>query len=311
MHRVIQDILHRYPFFKTYLRQVRATLTRLHGKSRKCAYRIFKPSPPEIIDGSSYRFLTTESFADTDLATLVNECVQTATSLGVNRIWNDHIYWGGGIIGQYNLFDAYILCGLVNKFQIKSVIECAPYMGWSTLLIQVSLPSNNVFHVSFDTGDFEEKIRSTVSRWTALRSNYMFVRGDFRETANEYSALLPKADLLFLDADHSADFARWYLEEFNILERLKPGALVQIHDIYPEDAVPVLPGYDFSESLIVTEWLRTRHSDWDVISTYELMRRLDIRKLFSSSQRELFLDWPIGGFSPGTNCALWLRRKAR
>jgi hypothetical protein len=74
--------------------------------------------------------------------------------------------------------------------------------------------------------------------------------GDVRAARN----LLPSAiDYLFIDAAHTARFARWYVD--SLLECLNAGTPVSVHDVYHHRRAG-----RFSEGRVVLDWLARRHN---------------------------------------------------
>ncbi|HEX9611804.1 MAG TPA: class I SAM-dependent methyltransferase [Gemmatimonadales bacterium] len=83
-------------------------------------------------------------------------------------------------------------------------------------------------------------------RWT-------FVRGD---VTRRLDRLPPKIDYLFLDCAHSAEFARWYIDE--LFPRLAPGTPVSVHDIFHHAE----PTERFGEARVLGDWLVERRVDY-------------------------------------------------
>jgi hypothetical protein len=72
--------------------------------------------------------------------------------------------------------------------------------------------------------------------------------GDVRNTI---AAIPPDVGYLFLDAAHTAEFARWYLED--LFPRLRAGTPVGVHDIFRGPDLPQM-----EESVVLLEWLERR-----------------------------------------------------
>jgi predicted O-methyltransferase YrrM len=124
----------------------------------------------------------------------------------------------------------------------KSVVELGALDGWSTTWILKALRDNGSGHLhSFDLIDKARRnVPSSLAggRWT-------FVPGDVRDTTHAFPA---EIDYLFVDAAHTARFARWYLAE--VFPRLRPGTPVSVHDVFHHSHP--LPG---SEGAVVLKWL--------------------------------------------------------
>lgn len=125
------------------------------------------------------------------------------------------------------------------------VLEIAPYYGWSTTWLLQALRDNGTGRLhSYDLVDY--------SRWTVppelARDRWLFTQGDIRDSLDR----LPRdVGYLFLDAAHTAEFARWYVEA--LFPRLAPGTLVGVHDIFRGPDLPPM-----EESIVLLEWLERR-----------------------------------------------------
>lgn len=144
---------------------------------------------------------------------------------------------------QFDDIEAEVTYLLVRAFRPATVVEIAPDRGWSTTWLLAALRDNGAGHLhSYDVFDYSTRAvpRELASgRWT-------FTLGDVTQPPNR---LPPAIDYLFLDASHSAPFARWYLAE--LVPRLGPGTTVGIHDIFP----PAERLDRFGEAGVVRDWL--------------------------------------------------------
>jgi predicted O-methyltransferase YrrM len=131
----------------------------------------------------------------------------------------------------------------VRECQPESVVEIGSLHGWSTTWILRALRDNGFGRLwTFDIVDGAWRHVPTDlagGRWT-------FVPGDVRDTLNRVDI-----DYLFIDAAHTARFARWYLAE--VMPRLRPGTPVSVHDVFHR-ARP-LP---FTEGSVALKWLASR-----------------------------------------------------
>ena len=132
---------------------------------------------------------------------------------------------------------------LIREFKPESIVEIAPCGGWSSTWLLNALKDNGFGNLySYDLIDLATKIvPSDLSkeRWT-------FIQGDITENLNK---LPSKIDYLFLDADHTADFARWYI--CKLFPMLNPGVPVSIHDVFYREHPP--SGF---EGGVVVGWLQ-------------------------------------------------------
>jgi predicted O-methyltransferase YrrM len=267
----------------------------MRGLVRRALYKRRVSNLETVEFAEDRRPITTPQFAGQRTQELLQHCITSCDKERIRKVWNDHTAFGGAIVGAIDLFDIHILCGLIKTFNVKRIMECSPNYGWSTTFIQMALPEESD-HRSFDIDNYKKTIRRNVARHTHLK-NWLFVEGDFRKTVVAHLDFLKELDLLFIDSDHSASFAAWYLEEAKFIERVKPGTLIHIHDVYPLGLEPA----GFSESPYVLHWLERHRDQYDVISNYEMSRCREIQSKFPI---DLFLGH--GGVQ-ATNPTLWLR----
>jgi len=136
---------------------------------------------------------------------------------------------------------------LLRHHRPATVMELGTFHGWSTNWLLRALRDND--HGQLHSFDQVDHVLRNVP--AALADRWTFVPGDVRET-------LPKVPTdvgyLFVDADHGARFARWYLAE--LFPLMPAGIPVSVHD--------VLPGRrprPWSEGSVVTAWLREQGID--------------------------------------------------
>jgi predicted O-methyltransferase YrrM len=135
----------------------------------------------------------------------------------------------------------------IRALRPEVVVELGSFRGWSTTWILRALRDNGAGSlISFDLLTDAERFvpAELAARWT-------LVPGDVRR---HLAAMPTRIDYLFVDADHGADFARWYLTE--LLPRVHGG--VSVHDIYHRRD----PSRDEGEAAVVLEWLRRRGIAW-------------------------------------------------
>lgn len=176
---------------------------------------------------------------------------------------------------------------LLREFRPQTVVEIAPDGGWSTSWQLAALRDNGCGRLySYDLFDHCTR---TVPRELA-DGRWTFSQGDI---TRQLQQLPPRIDYLFMDCDHSAQFARWYLRE--LFPRLSPGTPISIHDIFPDS---------LGESQVVREWLAARRVPHfttapavapDVYAQLmEVKRELGLDEPIHSSRRNpmVFLRWP-------------------
>lgn len=128
----------------------------------------------------------------------------------------------------------------------QTVVEVSPCGGWSTSWILQALADNGQGNLhSFDIVDFAPKNVPT----QLPRNRWQFHLGDVTKNVDK----IPEGiDYLFVDSDHSSEFADWYIE--NLFPKLGPGAMVSVHDVY-HTAEP--DGY-FPEGKTIVDWLAAK-----------------------------------------------------
>ncbi|GAB1639852.1 class I SAM-dependent methyltransferase [Krasilnikovia sp. MM14-A1259] len=134
---------------------------------------------------------------------------------------------------------------LVRDVRPSLVAEIGTFYGWSTTWLLRALRDNGAGRLH--SYDIVDHVRRTVpadlaaGRWT-------FHQGDVRQDGQ----LRPSTvDYLFIDAAHTARFARWYTAQ--VLPHVRPGVPVSVHDVHQR--LQVGP---FSEGPVVLGWLRDR-----------------------------------------------------
>src|SRR6266540_3945006 len=131
----------------------------------------------------------------------------------------------------------------VREVRPATVVEIGAFHGWSTTWILRALRDNGAGHLT--TFDLVDPATRTVpaalseERWT-------FVHGDVRRQLHR---LPPRPGYVFVDAAHTAGFARWYTRR--LLPRLADGTPVSVHDVY-HGRRP----WPVSEGSVVLAWLR-------------------------------------------------------
>jgi len=133
---------------------------------------------------------------------------------------------------------------LVRAHRPAVVAEIGTFHGWSTTWLLRALRDNGTGELhSYDLVDHARRSvpgELSAGRWT-------FHHGDVRASAVDPAAL----DYLFVDAAHTAPFARWYTQA--LFGGVLPGTPVSVHDVYHRRR----PGR-FSEGRVVLDWLAAR-----------------------------------------------------
>ncbi|MGW2522381.1 class I SAM-dependent methyltransferase [Streptomyces sp. NPDC001617] len=125
---------------------------------------------------------------------------------------------------QLDDIEAEITYLLLREARLETVVEIGTFHGWSTTWILQALKDNGTGHLySYDIVDHVARNvpeQLSTGRWT-------FTQGDARENLEK---IPDTADFLFIDAAHSASFARWYIQ--HLLPRMRPGIPVCVHDVF-------------------------------------------------------------------------------
>lgn len=180
---------------------------------------------------------------------------------------------------------------LIRDRKPKVIVEMSPNTGWSTTWILQALRDNTAGGQlwSYDLHDTSTKLVPpdlAAGRWH-------FVLGDAQQTTMK----APEFDYLFIDSDHTASFARWYVEA--LLPRVRAGVVVSIHDVF-HYAQPS------EEGAVVCEWLKARGIGyWSIApaaTPSEEMAR------FLHERRKLGPDFQYQVHTSATNSMLFFER---
>ncbi|MEP7000606.1 MAG: class I SAM-dependent methyltransferase [bacterium] len=140
---------------------------------------------------------------------------------------------------------------LLREQRPARVIEIGASGGWSTSWILHALRDNGTGSLhSYDIVDYALGNLPT----DLADGRWHFHVGDVRR-----ADLTEPIDYLFIDCDHSREFAEWYLAE--LLPTLRPGTPISIHDIFHPDYVSRLwnaTNNKMGEVSVIRRWLRER-----------------------------------------------------
>jgi predicted O-methyltransferase YrrM len=177
-------------------------------------------------------------------------------------------------------FDSELTYLFLRAIQPDTVVEISPAGGWSTSWILSALRDNHRGALySFDLMD-----DSTRTLPSSLRvGRWYFTQGDVKKKA---AALPPRIDYLFLDSDHSHEFAEWYLKA--VFPRLSSRALVSVDDVF-RDWAEDSPS-DFLEAQVVLRWLALSRTEYFTVSRHHAR---DVWNFISELRKELCLEGPI------------------
>jgi predicted O-methyltransferase YrrM len=139
-----------------------------------------------------------------------------------------------------------ILYLLLRAERPESVVEISPFHGWSTCWLLSALRDNGRGRLtSFDLIDAS---RANVPQDLAA-DRWELVLGD---VANQVDRLPARIDFLWLDSDHSAEFADWYIA--TVFPRVHAQAVIAVDDVFHHAD----PGAFDGEGRVVVAWLQQR-----------------------------------------------------
>lgn len=187
---------------------------------------------------------------------------------------------------QFDDIEAEITYLFIREFRPEKIVEISPCGGWSTSWILNALKDNKSGQLwSFDLIDDSTKVLPE-----SLKDRWHFIKGDIKENVNK---LPKKIDYLFLDSEHSAEFAKWYIRR--IFPLLQKRALVSVHDVFSR----VKPS---DEGRVVINWLRQRNIKYFTVSP---AREIVNYNRIISKKKELGIDSLINRFT--VNSSIFLK----
>ncbi len=114
---------------------------------------------------------------------------------------------------------------LIRETEPEIVVEISPGRGWSTSWILRALHANDkgICH-SFEMVE-ENIVQAGRNLPDSLQTRWKWTVGPVQ---NRFREVPPLIEYLFIDSDHSASFARWYIE--NLFPRVR--GVVSVHDVF-------------------------------------------------------------------------------
>jgi len=174
--------------------------------------------------------------------------------------------------GAYHKEERRILYMMVRHVAPELVVEFSPKHGLSTAHMALALQHNgrgSVLSFEWDYGRVRRAYQN-LKRY-GLSHRVEFILGDVRVELSR--ALERRAgaagkglEFVFIDSDHGAEFARWYLGA--LFPYVRGGGLVHIHDIVTDPLSPrgELPFSPNGEELEVRRFLGVRRDDYAWLS---------------------------------------------
>ncbi|MFG2825913.1 class I SAM-dependent methyltransferase [Streptomyces sp. NPDC048434] len=149
---------------------------------------------------------------------------------------------GKSMKAQLDDYEAEITYLLLRELRPDVVTEIGTFYGWSTRWILSALRDNGNGHLhSFDIVD--NVVRNVPAELAGER--WTFTMGDVRENLAKIPA---RTDYLFIDADHGARFAHWYID--NLFPAVPAGTPTSVHDVFHGRRPKPL-----SEGSVIVKWL--------------------------------------------------------
>jgi predicted O-methyltransferase YrrM len=136
-------------------------------------------------------------------------------------------------VGQYDWFAGQVLYALVRAVAPRTMIEFSTSSGYSTTFSALALRRNG--RGRLHTVDIDTRAQEAAAAWLSRNE----VRSCVEMHAGDCRAVVPRllrddVDIMFIDTLHSFEIAEWYFE--SVIPRLRPDALVHIHDVMPPEA---------------------------------------------------------------------------
>ncbi len=135
---------------------------------------------------------------------------------------------------------------LIREFKPKNIVEISPCGGWSTTWILNALKDNGFGRLySYDLVDDSTKVipkELSKGRW-------VFIKGDIKRNKKKLPANI---DYLFIDAEHTKEFSKWYTKE--LFPLLRKDILVSVHDVFHTND----PSGKYTEGKVVIDWLKQK-----------------------------------------------------
>jgi len=135
---------------------------------------------------------------------------------------------------QYDDIEAELTFLFLLHIKPKNIIEFSPFCGYSTSIILDALTINNN-NATLSSFDIIDNCSTMINRLNYDKAKWNFELGDVTQKFRNWN--LQTIDYLFIDSDHSKDFAISYIN--NLLRPLlkkcqddKKHVLVSVHDIF-------------------------------------------------------------------------------
>lgn len=175
---------------------------------------------------------------------------QSATPFGAkfNRV-RSYLRTGALLKPQLDDVEAELTYLRIRALRPTTVVEVSPCGGWSSTWILSALRDNA--HGELHSFDIQNIAPKNVPK--DLCARWHFYLGDAQE---QIKSLAAPIDYLFIDSDHSAAFAQWYIRE--LFPRCRQGVAASVHDVFHTHEAG---GFD-TEGPVLMRWLETQGKQW-------------------------------------------------
>lgn len=202
--------------------------------------------------------------------------------------WEGHI---GKV--EYGQFESYLAYCLVREYRPMRIVEIGCASGFSSYPLVLAVEKNKYGHLySYESNEKRQLEYNTNMERLGLYWEHCSVWGDARtelinqiQAFDEYPHNTEKypMDILFMDADHGGEFAKWYLKE--LVPRTSK--LLHIHDIYYGHPPNV-------EAVEVLAWLE-RNPQYEWVKTMDISNDFGMDKVLDND--------PVGS----KNSGIWVK----
>jgi hypothetical protein len=178
---------------------------------------------------------------------------------------------------QYDDIEAEIVCLILMELRPKNICEFSPCRGWSTMYMLNTLVLTNNHESKVSSYDIVDTCSSNICRFDELKKHWAFYLCNVEQ---KYAEFTTDIDYLFIDSDHSEQFARKYVAE--LLEPLLVACrsqnkqiVVSVHDVFHTP-------YPSEEGVVVIEFLAKNNIEY--FSPINDNHKVDIQRLRSNSE---------------------------
>ena len=139
---------------------------------------------------------------------------------------------------------------LIRELKPKNIVEISPCGGWSSTWILNAIKDNGFGKLySYDIVDDSTKVIPK----ELSKDKWVFIKGDVKKNLHK----LPKEiDYVFMDAEHTDEFAKWYTEK--LFPLFKPKTTISVHDVFHTTD----PNGEYTEGGVVINWLKQKNINY-------------------------------------------------